>query len=284
MSFREQGNEHFKAGQFKEAESLYTQAIAEHSRSDPKVFANRSLTRLKLQDWPGAESDARKAIELYGPKNKALSMKSHFYLAQALLPQRHVGEALEEAKCAYSICLDTKDSSAEVISQFILKAKQAQWQSKETARLREMNETLALVEDLLNQQLDRDLKDVNERFARHEIGETGRSEEIMELERETETRRSIIRKAFQDPAVPDSAERVVPDWLIDPITFEVMHDPVITPTGVSFERVSLLKHIKANGCDPLTRQPLHAEELIPNVALKNASSEFLDKNGWAADW
>ena len=78
--------------------------------------------------------------------------------------------------------------------------------------------------------------------------------------------------------------QVVPDWLIDPITFEVMHDPVITPTGVSFERVGILKHIKATGCDPLTRLPLHAEQLIPNVALKNASSEFLDKNGWAADW
>lgn len=78
--------------------------------------------------------------------------------------------------------------------------------------------------------------------------------------------------------------QVVPDWFIDPITFEVMHDPVITPTGVSFERVSLLKHIKANGCDPLTRLPLKSDQLIPNIALKNACSEFLDKNGWAADW
>lgn len=284
MSLRDLGNEHFKAGEFKEAELLYTQAIAEHSRSDPKVFSNRSLTRLKLQDWPGAESDARKAIELYGPKNKAPAMKSHYYLAQALLPQRHVGEALSEAKIAYSICLETRDSSAELISNFILKAKQAQWQSKETARLREMNETLALVEDLLNQQLNRDLWGVERRFQRQEIGETGRNEERTELEMEAEERRNNIRKGFQDSAVPDSIERIVPDWLIDPITFEVMHDPVITPTGVSFERVSLLKHIKASGCDPLTRLPLSADQLIPNVALKNASSDFLDKNGWAADW
>lgn len=78
--------------------------------------------------------------------------------------------------------------------------------------------------------------------------------------------------------------QVVPDWLIDPITFEVMHDPVITPTGVSFERVSLLKHLKATGSDPLTRLPLTPDQLIPNVALKNACSEFLDKNGWAVDW
>ncbi|KIV86946.1 hypothetical protein PV11_02522 [Exophiala sideris] len=284
LSFREQGNERFKAGEYKEAEDLYSKAIAEHSRSDPKVFANRALTRLKLQDWQGAEYDARKAIELYGPKNEAAAMKSHYYLAQALLPQRHVGEALEEAKHAYATCLETKDSSAELIGQFILKAKQAQWQAKETSRLRELNDTLALVEDLLNQQLDRDLKDVDERFARQEIGETGRREEVQELADEAETRRGNIRGAFEYSAEPDTVERVVPDWMIDPITFEVMHDPVITPTGVSFERTSLLKHIKVHACDPLTRLPLKSEQLIPNVALKNACSEFLDKNGWAVDW
>jgi len=77
---------------------------------------------------------------------------------------------------------------------------------------------------------------------------------------------------------------VVPDWLIDPITFEVMHDPVITPSGVSYERVGLLKHVKASGLDPLTREPLTEKQIIPNVALRNACSEFLENNGWAVDW
>src|ERR1700761_9567573 len=99
---------------------MLCRSILEHSRSDPKVFANRALTRIRLQDWRGAESDARKAIELYGPKDKA-GMKSHYYLAQALLEQRHVGEALDEARCAYSICLETKDSSSEILSQFVLR-------------------------------------------------------------------------------------------------------------------------------------------------------------------
>ncbi|ETI27309.1 hypothetical protein G647_09499 [Cladophialophora carrionii CBS 160.54] len=284
-SFKDLGNEHFKAGKFKEAEQLYTQAIAEHSRSDPKVFGNRALTRIKLSDWPGAESDARKAIELYGPGNKTnLVMKAHFYLAQALLPQRHVGEALDEAKIAYTMCIEIQDPSADLIGTFILKAKQAKWQAKETARLRELNETLALVEDLLDAQLQRDIDAVEERFRNGEIGETGRREEVEELRNEAEVRRANIRRGFEDSKRPETVERVVPDWLIDPITFEVMHDPIVTPTGVSYERASLLKHIKANGCDPLTRQPLRADQLIPNVALKNACSEFLDKNGWAADW
>jgi STIP1 homology and U-box containing protein 1 len=63
-----------------------------------------------------------------------------------------------------------------------------------------------------------------------------------------------------------------------------MHDPVITPSGVSYERVSLLRHLKVSGVDPLTRETLSEEQLIPNVALRNACSEFLDRNGWAVDY
>ncbi|KAJ9609795.1 hypothetical protein H2200_006123 [Cladophialophora chaetospira] len=259
--------------------------IAEHSRSDPKVFGNRALTRIKLSDWPGAESDARKAIELYGPKSKTnLAMKAHYYLAQALLPQRHVGEALDEAKLAYSICIEVQDPSADVIGTFILRSKQAKWQARETARLRELNETLAVVEDLLDAQLQRDIDAVDNRYRYGEIGHTGRIEEIEGLQGEADLRRANIRRGFEDSKRPETVERVVPDWLIDPITFEVMHDPIVTPTGVSYERVALLRHIKASGSDPITRQPLKADQLIPNVALKNACSEFLDKNGWAADW
>lgn len=165
------------------------------------------MTRLKLQDWQGAESDARKAIELYGPKNYA-AMKAHYYLAQALLALRHVGEALDEAKYAYSICLETKDSSLALISQLILKAKQAQWQSRETARLHELNSTLALVEDLLQQQLERDLAEVESRFEKQEIGETGRNEERTDLEKEAEERRKIVRAAFTDSKNAETAERV----------------------------------------------------------------------------
>lgn len=179
----------------------------QHNSSDPKLFSNRALTRVKLQDWSGAEHDARKAIELYGPKNPN-SMKSYYSLAQALLGLKHPVEALETAKHAYKICLEIKDSSSEVLSQFILRTKQAQWQSKETARLRELNDTLASVEDLLQQQLEKDLADVEERYMRQEIGEIGRNEEKTALEKEAEDRRSNVRQAFRNAQNEETAERV----------------------------------------------------------------------------
>ncbi len=135
-------------------------------------------------------------------------MKSYFYLAQALSSLRHHGEALEHAKHAYKICLKIQDSSAEVLSQFILRTKQAIWQGRETARLRELNSTLAAVEVLLDQQLERDIAEVEEKFAKSEIGQTGRDEEKAELEKEATERRRNVREVFKDPARAESAERV----------------------------------------------------------------------------
>ena len=135
-------------------------------------------------------------------------MKSYYYLAQALLSQRKPGEALEKAKYAYNICLQIHDSSSEILSQFILRTKQAQWQSKETARLRELNQTLGAVEDLLDEKLEKDLAEVEWRFAKLEIGATGRDEEKATLRKEAEDRRRIIRDVFKDPARAETAERV----------------------------------------------------------------------------
>ncbi|KPI44132.1 E3 ubiquitin-protein ligase CHIP [Cyphellophora attinorum] len=279
-TFKDLGNEHFKAGQFKEAEQLYTEAqahsIQSQSRTDPKVFQNRALARIRLSNYSDAESDARKALELWNPK-KDVSMKAHYYLAQSLLSQRHVGEALNEAQIAYRMALSLKDSSAELISQFILRAKQAQWSARETARLRELSSTLAAVEDLLDRQLETDLADLNAQVEAGTLGATGRDEERSTIER-------ISQSGGGNTAQPEYQERKVPDYLIDTITFEVMHDPVVTPSGASYERVGLLKHLKATGLDPLTREPLTESQLYPNVALRNACATFLEENGWAVDY
>jgi len=125
---------------------------------------------------------------------------------------------------------------------------------------------------------------VESRFARQELGQTGHDEELEQLQAEADERRRNIREAMKDPEKPETAERTVPDYLIDGITFEIMHDPVITPSGMSFERVGLLRHLKVAGVDPITREPLTEKQLVTNVGLKNACSEFLEKNGWAVDY
>lgn len=76
----------------------------------------------------------------------------------------------------------------------------------------------------------------------------------------------------------------MPDYLVDGITFEIMHDPVTTPSGSSFDRIGIVKYVEKSGVDPLTRTPMTVNDLRPNYALKAACEEFLAKNGWAVDW
>ena len=76
----------------------------------------------------------------------------------------------------------------------------------------------------------------------------------------------------------------VPDYLIDAISFTVMHDPVMTKTGNSYDRATVIEHLKRSYTDPLTREPLRMDDLRPNLALKQACDDFLAENGWAVDY
>jgi STIP1 homology and U-box containing protein 1 len=77
----------------------------------------------------------------------------------------------------------------------------------------------------------------------------------------------------------------IPGYLIDDISFEVMHDPVTTKHGHSYERATIVEHLKRNPVDPLTREPLSLADLRPNLALRQACNEFWESNsGWAYDW
>lgn len=163
---------------------------------------------MRLQDWEGSDSDSRKSIELYGPKNP-LSLKPQYYLAQALLGQNHPEEALHIARYAYATCLETRDPSTEILSQFILRAKQGLWKTQETARLRGLNATLKQVEELLDEYTKSEMAALEARYSYGEIGEVGRNEEKAEMLAEAREKQEHIRLAFKSAGV-DMAERVSP--------------------------------------------------------------------------
>ncbi|BHF75775.1 STIP1 y and U box-containing protein 1 [Sparganum proliferum] len=77
-------------------------------------------------------------------------------------------------------------------------------------------------------------------------------------------------------------KREVPDYLCGQISFELMLDPVITPSGITYDRRSIRAHLQQVGhFDPITRQPLTYDQLIPNLAMKEVVSKFLEENPWA---
>jgi STIP1 homology and U-box containing protein 1 len=66
-------------------------------------------------------------------------------------------------------------------------------------------------------------------------------------------------------------KKEVPEYLLDPISFNLFVDPVISTSGQSFERSWILQHLKTSNTDPFSRRPLRKEDLIPNIQLKAAA-------------
>ncbi|BCR88057.1 putative U-box domain protein [Aspergillus chevalieri] len=282
FELKEKGNQLFKEGDYNGAEDYFSQAIQKNSR-EPTFFTNRALTRLRLEKWPGVEQDARAAIALYGQESPN-RLKSSGYLVQALLGQQQPQPAYNVAIEAYRDSLSSKSPQTENLSKLVLRAKQQIWALKETRRLREMNDTLATVEGLIEAELQRSLDDLRGQLNAGEIGEIGFVEDEKALRADAERNIQNTREAFRAASKGEIAERVVPDYLVDGISFEIMHDPVITPSGTSFDRVGIVKYVEQSGTDPLTRVNMSVKDLRPNYALKAACEEFLDKNGWAVDW
>ncbi|OQE42087.1 hypothetical protein PENCOP_c004G07163 [Penicillium coprophilum] len=282
QELKAKGNELFKAGDYTGAEDFFSQAIQKNPH-DATFFTNRAITRIKLAKWADVEHDARAAIEIYGLKNP-IALKSHYYLAQALLGLQRPQEAHDVASDAYQQSLAAKSAQSENLSQTVLRAKQQIWAARETARVRELNETLGSVEALVEADMTRALAELQGRLERGEIGEIGFGEDQKALREDAETKIRNLREAFRAASQGDIQERVVPDYLIDGITFEIMHDPVITPSGVSFDRLGITKYVEKSGVDPLTRAPISVHDLRNNYGLKAACEEFLANNGWAVDW
>ena len=59
-----------------------------------------------------------------------------------------------------------------------------------------------------------------------------------------------------------------------PISGEIMEDPVITPSGITYDKKSIEQWLQKKPIDPLSKKPLKKEELIPNRALKESIIEY----------
>lgn len=60
-----------------------------------------------------------------------------------------------------------------------------------------------------------------------------------------------------------------PEEFLCPITHAFMRDPVTTPNGHSYERSAILRWLRENGTDPMTRRELSPSQLRSNITLRN---------------
>ena len=82
--------------------------------------------------------------------------------------------------------------------------------------------------------------------------------------------------------VDDRRQKREPDYMCGKISFEILKDPVITPSGITYDRRDITEHLERVGYfDPETRTKLTLDMLIPNYAMKEVVDDFISKNEWS---
>lgn len=70
----------------------------------------------------------------------------------------------------------------------------------------------------------------------------------------------------------------IPECFQCPISRDWMHDPVVTPSGITYDRPNIIAWIESfeNGIsrDPMSGTPLTVAQLVPNRALRDAIARY----------
>ncbi|KAK6529009.1 hypothetical protein TWF694_004231 [Orbilia ellipsospora] len=276
---KQSGNKFFQNGDWLSADKKYTQAIA----IDPTnytLFTNRALVRMKLLRYDDVINDCMSAINI----NRD-AMKGHYMAAQALIQLSRPSEALGFALTAYQLAIAQHSKSATDVANVVLEAKKQRWKKIERNRIDKDNSMLKQMKDLIRSESERKIVDLREQQWDSLDRERDFESEAEVIREDARVQMDELENVFARADPQRYKPREVPDYLIDSISFSIMTDPVVTKNGHSYDRAVIMDHLRRSNADPLTREPLRAEDLRPNLALKQVCMEFLEENaGWAVDY
>ncbi|XP_009761945.1 E3 ubiquitin-protein ligase CHIP-like isoform X1 [Nicotiana tabacum] len=259
---KQDGNNYFQKNRFAAAIDAYTEAIT-LCPNVPIYWTNRALCHRKRNEWTRVEEDCREAIQL-----DHTSVKAHYMLGLALLQKEQYAEGVRELAKALDLGRGANPNSymVEEIWQELAKAKYLEWEHESSRRTWELKKLKETCESALKERHGHDSSQIE--------GFIDRSTSLL---KQLDALGRVFRKAAEDDTPTE-----VPDYLCCKITLDIFRDPVITPSGVTYERAVILDHLEKVGkFDPVTREPLKPSQLVPNLAIKEAVHAFLDKHGWA---
>jgi len=268
---KDQGNKQFAARNFDGAIDSYTLAIIKNSNV-PHYYTNRALCYLNQKRWPQAVQDARQALE----KDPNL-VKGHFYLGKALFERESLDEAIEHLHKAHELAKKQGLNFGDEISLTLRLAKKKRWDMKEEKRIIQDIELQTYLSRLITEDREKRIKDI--RHAGEDVKFLVEKVEV-ETDRHMDELHSLFAKVDER-----RQKRDVPDYMCGKISFEILKDPVITPSGITYDRKDIEEHLTRVGhFDPVTRTKLTQDQLIPNYAMKEVVDDFIVNNEWAHDF
>ncbi|XP_070617046.1 E3 ubiquitin-protein ligase CHIP isoform X2 [Erythrolamprus reginae] len=282
QEYKEQGNRLFVGRKYPEAAACYGRAI----NRNPLVavyYTNRALCYLKMQQHDKALADCKHALELDGQ-----SVKAHFFLGQCQLEMENYDEAIANLQRAHNLAKEQRLNFGDDIPSALRIAKKKRWNNIEEKRINQENELHAYLTKLIMAEKERELDEC----------QRAQEQENMDENRSRAQLANIKAKhfLFQEKYLADMDElfsqvdekrkkRDIPDYLCGKISFELMREPCITPSGITYDRKDIEEHLQRVGhFDPVTRSPLTQDQLIPNLAMKEVIDAFISENGWVEDY
>ncbi|KOC65134.1 E3 ubiquitin-protein ligase CHIP [Habropoda laboriosa] len=280
---KEQGNRFFSLHKYEDAASCYTKAIIKNP-TQAQYFTNRALCNLKLKRWESSCQDCRRALDI-----DPCLVKGHFFLGLALLQMELFDEAVKHLQRAVDLAKEQKLNYGDDMTSVLRQARKRCFELREEQRIVQDIELQSYLNQLIAEDAEQSIAALKEQEAAKDAdskaeGEAASSEFIRKKEEIEEKRDTYMTHLNDLFAKVDERrrKREVPDYLCGKISFEILQEPVITPSGITYERKDIEEHLQRVGhFDPVTRVRLTQDQLIPNLAMKEVVDTFLQENEWA---
>ncbi|CAN6818421.1 unnamed protein product [Brassica oleracea] len=209
---------------------------------------------IKFKDWTRVEEDCRKAVQL-----DHNSVKAHYMLGLALLQRKDYADGVKALQKDLGRGANPTGYMVEEIWEELAKAKYMEWELASARRSWELNSLKETCEAALNHQRALDMS---------------RTKESSEEAYSSHTERLKALNQVFEKAAEDDKPTEVPDYLCCNITLEIFRDPVISPSGVTYERAAILEHINKLG---IIQHWTHQNWFL---AIKEAVACYLEKHVW----
>ncbi|VDN36410.1 unnamed protein product [Gongylonema pulchrum] len=223
---------------------------------------------MQLMQWDKAATDCKKALDLD-------RRNAHFFLGRTCVQLGQFDEALKVLTRANDLAQSQKLNYGDEITAQIRVAKREIFRREEEKRIEQEISLQTYLNSLIDNDLAKKLDELRQKRKNDgeeiEVISDDVEDEEQVLRMEAESNKNKLNSLFAQ-VDERRRKREVPDFLCGKISFELLRDPVITPSGITYDRADIKEHLQRVGhFDPVTRAPLTADQLIPNLAMKEVS-------------
>ena len=169
---------------------------------------------------------------------------------------------------ANDVAVRQRQCYGDEITSVIRTCRKRRWNRQEDKRIQQEIDLQVYLHRLIDEEKKRQIEMLNipsEEPTTHADAEA-LSKQATEIERYHAEKKGELDRLFSD--IDDRRKRRdVPDYLCGKISFELMRDPVITPSGITYDRRDIDEHLRSKRVENLIR-------LIENKMLVCLVTEF----------